>query len=389
MGEPDEIVATIREFVERDVIPVASELEHADEYPAALVETMRELGLFGCTIPEEYGGLGLGYETYARIVTELARGWMALSGVLNTHFVPAWMIVNYGTEEQKLRLLPPMTRGEPRGAFALTEPQAGSDLQAIRLRAERDGDEYRLTGHKMWITNARRAGLLMVLAKTDPEAEPPHRGMTAFIVEKEPGVASLPGLLISPLGKVGYKSVESCELVFDGFRVPAANVLGGVEGEGFAQFMAALETGRINVAARSVGLAQAAFEAAIRYAQERSAFGRPIAKHQAIQLKLAQMATKIEAGRLLTLEAARLKDAGGRADLEAAMAKYFASETAAEAALESMRIHGGYGYSPEFVVERLYRDAPLLILGEGTNEIQQLVIARRLLERDPVSPSGS
>jgi alkylation response protein AidB-like acyl-CoA dehydrogenase len=381
-AEQREIVATIRDFVERDVVPVASELEHADEYPTALVETMKELGLFGVTIPEEYGGLGLDLSTYARIQVELSRGWMSLSGVLNTHFISAWMIRTHGTEEQRDRYLPRMATGELHFAYSMTEPHAGSDVQAIRTRAVREGDEYVITGQKMWATNGLRSSGVMLLAKTDPDADPPHRGMTAFVVEKEPNVHEQPGLTVSqPLRKLGYKGVESTELVFDGFRTPAASVLGGEEGQGFKHCMGGIELGRVNIAARAVGIAQAAFEAAIRYAQEREAFGKPIARHQAIQLKLAQMATKIEASRLLMLEAARRKDAGERADLEAGMAKLFATETAEEVALEAMRIHGGYGYSQEYVVERIYRDAPVLILGEGSNEIQQLLIARRLLER--------
>jgi alkylation response protein AidB-like acyl-CoA dehydrogenase len=381
-AEQREIVATIREFVERDVVPVASELEHADEYPTALVETMKELGLFGVTIPEDYGGLGLDLSTYARIQVELSRGWMSLSGVLNTHFISAWMIGEHGTEEQRGRYLPRMATGELHFAYSMTEPHAGSDVQAIRTRAVREGDEYVITGQKMWATNGLRSSGVMLLAKTDPDADPPHRGMTAFVLEKAPGVHEQPGLTVSrPLRKLGYKGVESTELVFDGFRAPAASVLSGEEGLGFKQFMGGIELGRVNIAARAVGIAQAAFEAAIRYAQEREAFGKPIARHQAIQLKLAQMATKIEASRLLMLEAAGKKDAGERADLEAGMAKLFATETAEEVALEAMRIHGGYGYSQEYVVERIYRDAPVLILGEGSNEIQQLLIARRLLER--------
>jgi butyryl-CoA dehydrogenase len=382
-GEQREIVATIREFVERDVLPVASDLEHADEYPSELVEAMKELGLFGVTIPEEHGGLGLDLTTYALVQVELSRGWMSLSGVLNTHFISAWMIGEHGTDEQRRHYLPRMATGELHFAYSMTEPHAGSDVQAIRTRAERDGDDYVITGQKMWATNGLRSSAVMLLAKTDPDADPPHRGMTAFVVEKEPGRSEQPGLTIpKPLRKLGYKGVESTELVFDGFRTPASSVLGGEDGvgRGFKQFMGGIELGRVNIAARAVGIAQAAFEASIRYAQEREAFGKPIAHHQAIQLKLAQMATKIEASRLLMLQAAQRKDAGERADLEAGMAKLFATETAEEVALEAMRIHGGYGYSQEYLVERLYRDAPVLILGEGSNEIQQLVIARRLLE---------
>jgi len=379
-----EVVAAVREWVEREVYPTASEYEHADEYPAPLVEDMKRMGLFGVTIPEEYGGLGLDLLTYVLIQIELSRGWMSLSGVLNTHFISAWMIRTHGTDEQRQRYLPRMATGELRFAYSMTEPHAGSDVQAIRTRAVRDGDGYAITGQKMWATNGLRAGAIMLLAVTDPNAEPRHRGMTAFIVEKEPEVEELPGLRIpGALRKLGYKGVESVELSFDGLRVPASSVLGGKAGEnaGFAYFMGGIELGRVNIAARAVGIATRAFEEAIGYAQQREAFGKPIAQHQAVQLKLAQMATKIEAARLLTMQAAERKNAGERADLEAGMAKLFATETAEEVALEAMRIHGGAGYSQELVVERIYRDAPVLILGEGSNEIQQLVIARRLLER--------
>jgi alkylation response protein AidB-like acyl-CoA dehydrogenase len=386
-AEQEEILRTLREFVDRDVLPVASDLDHADEFPADLVDTMRELGLFGVTIPEEYGGLGLDLTTYALIIKELSRGWISLSGVVNTHFMAAWMIERYGTEEQRSRFLPRMAAGDVRAAYSMTEPHAGSDVQAIRTRARRDGDEWVIDGQKMWVTNGLRAGMVMLLAVTDPDARPRHRGMTAFVIEKEPDVAEQPGLTVPPqLKKLGYKGVESTELVFDAFRAPADAVLGGEEGigQGFKQFIAAVELGRVNVAARGLGVATCAFEAAIRYAQEREAFGKPIAEQQQIQVKLAQMGTKIRAAELLMLDAARRKASGERADLEAGMAKLFATEIAEECALEAMRIHGGYGYSQEYVVERLYRDAPLLILGEGTNEIQQLVIARRLLERHKI-----
>ncbi|HEY7692590.1 MAG TPA: acyl-CoA dehydrogenase family protein [Gaiellaceae bacterium] len=386
MTQP-EVVAAVREWVEREVYPAASDYEHADEFPEPLVEDMKRMGLFGVTIPEEYGGLGLDLLTYVLIQVELSRGWMSLSGVLNTHFISAWMIRTYGTDEQRQRYLPRMSTGELRFAYSMTEPHAGSDVQAIRTRAVRDGDEYVITGQKMWATNALRAGAIMLLAVTDPEAEPRHRGMTAFVIEKEPGQEQAPGLEVSkPLSKLGYKGVETCGLSFDNFRVPTSGVLGGEAGEnaGFAYFMGGIELGRVNIAARAVGIATRAFEEAIRYAQQREAFGKPIAQHQAVQLKLAQMATKIEAARLLTLQAAERKNAGERADLEAGMAKLFATETAEEVALEAMRIHGGAGYSQELVVERIYRDAPVLILGEGSNEIQQLVIARRLLERHAV-----
>jgi alkylation response protein AidB-like acyl-CoA dehydrogenase len=386
LSERAEIVATIRDWVDREVMPVASDYEHADEFPEPLVEQMKELGLFGVTIPEEYGGLGLDLTTYALIQIELSRGWMSLSGVLNTHFISAWMIRTFGTDEQRARFLPRMATGELRSAYSMTEPHAGSDVQAIRTVAVRDGDGWSITGQKMWATNGLRAGMVTLLVKTDPAAEPRHRGITAFVFEKEPGRADLPGLTIGPpLRKLGYKGVESVELAFDGFRVPADSVLGGGGGigEGFRYFMAGIELGRVNIAARAVGIAQRGLEESLRYAQQREAFGKPIAQHQAIQLKLAQMATKIEAARLLTLQAAERKDSGERADLEAGMAKLFATEIAEEVALEAMRIHGGYGYSQEFVVERLYREAPLLIIGEGSNEIQQLLIARRLLERFP------
>jgi alkylation response protein AidB-like acyl-CoA dehydrogenase len=383
-AEQRDVLDTIRDFVEKDVIPAVPDLDRADEFPAQLVETMKELGLFGTTIPEEYGGLGLDLTTYALIVEELSRGWISLSGVLNTHFIASYMLGTFGTEEQKDRYLPRMARGEIRSAFSMTEPHAGSDVQSIRTRAVRDGDDFVVNGQKMWVTNGLRADIVMLLAVTDPTAEPRHRGMTALIVEKEPGVAEQPGLTIPPpLKKLGYKGVESTELVFDGFRLPAGQVLGGEQqvGQGFKQFMAGIELGRVNIAARGLGIATAAFEAAIRYAQEREAFGKPIAHHQAIQIKLAQMGTKIRAARLLMLDAARRKDSGERSDLEAGMAKLYATEVAEEVAIESMRIHGGYGYSQEYVVERLYRDAPVLILGEGSNEIQQLIIARRLLEQ--------
>jgi alkylation response protein AidB-like acyl-CoA dehydrogenase len=379
--EQREIVAVVRDFVERDVVPVAAELERRDEFPEQLVGTMKELGLFGLLVPEAYGGLGVEVSTYALVQTELSRGWMSLSGVLNTHTIAAWMIASFGTEEQRERLLPRLATGELRAAYSMTEPHAGSDVQSIRTRADREGDDYLLTGQKMWVTNGLRAGMVMLLAKTDPAAEPPHRGMSGFVVEKEPGVAEQPGLTVgAPLKKLGYKGVESVELAFDGFRIPAANLLGGEEGGGFRQFMSGIELGRINIAARAVGVGRAALEHALRYAKEREAFGKPIAEHQAIQLKLADMATKLEAARLLTAEAARRKDAGERVDLHAGMAKLFATETAHEVVFEAMRIFGGYGYSPEYPIERLYRDTPLMIIGEGTNEMQRLVIARRLLE---------
>jgi butyryl-CoA dehydrogenase len=379
------IVAAVRDWVDREVVPVASELEHADEFPADLVAQMRELGLFGVTVPEEYGGLGLGLDTYALIVIELSRGWTSLSGIVNGSFIAGYMLRHHGTEEQRERLLPLLASGDVRASFSMTEPHAGSDVQSIRTTAVADGGDYLISGQKMWVTNGWRSGVVMLLAKTDPAADPPHSGMTGFVIEKEPEVSRLPGLEIPMPGmkKLGYKGVESTELLFDGFRTPASSVLGGAKGvgQGFKYFMSGIEVGRVNVAARGAGIAQAALDDAIRYALDREAFGKKIAHHQAIQMMLAKMATRAEAARLLVVQAAQRKAAGERADLEAGMAKYFATEAAQENALDAMRIHGGYGYSPEFRPERYYRDAPLLLIGEGSNEIQQLVIARRLLER--------
>ncbi len=397
MAATSSVVDEVRAFVEEEVIPVADELEHADAYPEDLVERMKALGLFGITVPRELGGLELDLESYAAVTAQLSRGWMTLSGILNTHLISAWMIRTHGTEEQRARLLPRMATGELRSAYSMTEPQAGTDVQAIETEARREGDGYALHGRKRWVTNGLRSGLVMLLARTDLTAEPRHRGMTAFLVEKEPGVAELPGLTVPRLiDKLGYRGLDSAQLLLEGYRVGDDAVLGGEAGlgRGFRFFMGGVEIGRVNVAARAVGLAQRAFDESIAYAQRRSTFGQPIAQHQAVQLKLAQMATKIEAARLLTAQAARKKDAGERADLEAGMAKLFATETATEVATEALRIHGGNGYSKEFVVERLYRDAPVLMIGEGSNEIQQVLIARRLLERHavadptPIAPFG-
>jgi alkylation response protein AidB-like acyl-CoA dehydrogenase len=372
-----DILQTLRRFVEHDVIPVASEFEHRDEYPQALVDTMKQLGLFGATIPAEYGGLGLSFSTYARIIEELSRGWMSLSGVINSHLIMAFIIANAGTPEQKRRLLPGMATGEKRGGLALTEPHAGSDVQSIRTVAKREGDNYILSGSKMFITNARHGTMLAVAAKTDPNAKPAYAGISMFAVEKNEQ-----GPTVSRnLKKLGYKGIDTCEVLLDNLAVPAANLIGGQPGAGFKQVMSALEVGRINVAARAVGVAQAAFENAIRYSQQRVAFGKPICQHQAVQLLLADMGTRVEAARLLVQNAAARKDAGQRCDLEAGMAKLFASEACAKISLDAMRILGGYGYTQEFPVERFYRDAPLMMIGEGTNEIQSLVIARNLLER--------
>jgi alkylation response protein AidB-like acyl-CoA dehydrogenase len=380
--EQREVVSLVRQFTDERIIPVASKLERDDTFPDDIVEGLKELGLFGFTIPERYGGLGLDLTTYALSVAELSRGWMSVSGIVNTHFIVADMIMRDGTDEQRERYLPQMATGEVRCAFSMTEPEAGSDVQAIRSRATRDGDDYVVNGQKMWVTNGLRSGIVALLVKTDPEARPAHRGMSCLLVEKTPGVSHEGGLTIPPqLQKLGYKGVETTELVFENHRVPAGNLLGGAEGQGFQQMMSGVEVGRVNVAARGVGVAERAFELAIRYAQEREAFGKPIAKHQGIQFKLAEMATKIEAARLLTISAARKKDAGERSDVEAGMAKLYASEICHEVVEESLRIHGGYGYSKEYEIERLYRDAPLLLIGEGTSEIQKLIVARGLLER--------
>ena len=384
--EQREIVEMVRRFVDEQIIPNAEHYDGADEFPEPIVEQMKELGLFGVTIPEAYGGMELDLTTYAMIVEELSRGWISISGVINTHFIGSYLLMKFGTDEQRQRLLPPMATGELRAAFSLSEPELGSDVQAIKTSAKKVGDSYEINGQKMWVTNGLLSGVVFVLAKTDREADPPHRGMTCFICEKEPGASENPGLTVPPkIKKMGYKGVESTELVFDGYKCPASMILGGEQaglGKGFGQMMDALEVGRVNVAARGVGIAQRALELGLRYSQERKTFGKPIAKHQAIQFKLADMGTKVEAARLLTLKAARMKDAGERSDLEAGMAKLFASETGKEVVEESFRIHGGYGYSKEYEVERLYRDAPLLVIGEGTSEIQKMVIGRKLLERN-------
>ncbi len=369
----EEIIATVRKFVAREVIPVASELEHADEYPTAIVEAMKDLGLFGITVPEEFGGLGLDLLTYIGIIEELSYGWMSLSGVVNTHTICATLISSFGTEEQKRRLLPSMATGERRGALSLSEPDAGSDTSNISCRATRDGDEWVVNGTKAWVTNGEKASVVALAARTEA-------GVSAFVVEKDPGLHS-GGISISKnVSKLGYKGVETVEMSYIEHRMPGDALLGD-DGRGLPQILSVLEVGRINIAARAVGVARAAFEAALAYAQERVTMGKPIAQHQAIQLKLADMATKLEAARLLTVSAAQRKQAGLRCDVEAGMAKLFASETALELATESMRIHGGVGYTTELPVERYFRDAPLMIIGEGTNEIQRIVIARGLLAR--------
>jgi alkylation response protein AidB-like acyl-CoA dehydrogenase len=383
-AEREDILALVRRFVDEEVRPAVPALEQADQYPAELLSQMASLGFYGILIAPEYGGLDLSYRTFSEIQMELSRGWMSLSGTLTSHFSCAAMIASFGTEEQKRALLPRMATGDLKFCFSVTEPDAGSDLQAIRTQAKAVDGGYRISGQKTWATHGLHANAIMLLAVTDPAARPRHKGTATFVLEKPSGVAQLPGLTIPPpLHKLGYKGVESTEIVFDDFFAPAEAVLGGPEavGTGFKQFMSGLEGGRLSVASCATGIADEAFRQAIRYAQEREAFGRPIAQHQAVQLNLAQMATRVQAARLLCYDVADRLDDGRRADLEAAMAKLYASETAGAVALDAMRVLGGYGYSNEFPVERIYRDAPAFILGEGSNEIQQLVIARRLLER--------
>ncbi|WP_405476875.1 acyl-CoA dehydrogenase family protein [Streptomyces sp. NBC_00009] len=370
------IVETVRNFVDREVKPVVRELEHANTYPEALIEQMKDLGIFGLAIPEEYGGTPVSTPCYVLITEELARGWMSLAGAMGGHTVVSKLLLHFGTDEQKNRYLPKMATGEIRSTMALTEPGGGSDLQAMRTVARRDGDSYVVNGGKTWITNSRRSQLIALLCKTDPAAEPKHRGISILLAEHGPGLT-----VSRDLPKLGYKGVESCELTFDDYRVPAGALLGGVEGKGFGQMMKGLETGRLQVASRALGVGRAAFEDALRYAQERETFGEPIYKHQSIGNYLADMATSLTAARQLTLYAAREADAGRRVDMEAGMAKLFASETAMQIALNAVRIHGGYGYSTEFDVERYFRDAPLMIVGEGTNEIQRGVIVRQLVSR--------
>ena len=367
----------VREFVRRDVEPVASHYENEDIYPQDLVDKMAEMGLFGIMIPEEYGGLGLDYTTFALIFEELSKGWMSLTGPIGTHHILAYVISTYGTEDMKQRFLPKMAEGIIRGGLALTEPGGGSDMQNLQTSAVKDGEEYVINGNKMFISNGASGNAFAVLARTDKTARPLHRGISCFVVEKPAA-----GFTVAQkLDKLGYRGIDTTELVFDNVRIPTENLVGEVEGKGFGHVMSGLEGGRINVAARAVGVATAAFDAAIKYAQQRESFGQPIAQHQAIQLKLAEMATEIEAARLLTYEAARKKDSGERVDLEAGMAKLFASEMCGRVTMEAMRIHGGYGYIKDYPLERYYRDAPLMIIGEGTNEIQKLVIARRLLQK--------
>ncbi len=373
------ILDAVDRFLERDVKPYAMELEHNDTYPEDIVEKMKELGLFGSVISEEYGGLGLSCLTYAKIVERVAAVWMSLSGIFNSHLIMASAVQRAGTEEQKRKWLPKFASGEIRGGLALTEPNCGTDLQAIRTRAFKDGDSYVVNGTKTWISNGIYGKCFAVMVKTDTEIQPRHRGISLFLIEKGEGFR-----VSRKLEKLGYKGIDSAELIFDDCRVPAENLVGGVEGQGFKHVMGGLELGRINVAARGVGVAKASVDEAVKYAQQRQTFGKPIAEHQAIQLMLADMATRTEAARLLTHRAAEAFDKGERCDMEAGMAKLFATEAAVTNSMDSMRVHGGYGYSKEFPVERFYRDAPLLTIGEGTNELQRIIIARQLVQRNPI-----
>ena len=373
------ILDMLDRFLKTEVKPYVHALEAADEYPHEIVGKMKEMGLFGCLIAQEYGGLGLSTSTYAKIVDRISAVWMSVSGIINSHLIMAMTVQRNGTAEQKSRYLPRMATGELRGGIGLTEPDCGTDLQAIRTVARREGDEYVVNGSKTWITNSQHGNVLALLVKTDPKAEPRHKGMTLLIVEKGPGFE-----VSRKLEKLGYKGIDTCELTFTDFRVPVSHVIGGEEGRGLKQILGGLELGRINVAARGVGVAQAALDESVSYSQQRKTFGKPICEHQAIALKLGEMATRVQAARLLTEAAAIAYDRGERCDMEAGMAKYFATEAALENSIEAMRIHGAYGYSKEFNVERLYRDAPLLCIGEGTNEMQRIIIAKNLVARNPV-----
>ncbi|HLN77403.1 MAG TPA: acyl-CoA dehydrogenase family protein [Nocardioidaceae bacterium] len=380
----EEILKTVRTFVDERILPVATELEHKDEYPTEIVEGMKELGLFGLTIPEEYGGLGESLLTYALVVEEIARGWMSVSGIVNTHFIVAYMLMQHGTEEQKQYYLPKMATGEIRGAFSMSEPGCGSDVSAIKTKAVRkdDGDTYVINGQKMWLTNGGSSTLVAVLVKTDEGADSVYKNMTTFLVEKPAGFGEVkPGLTVpGKIEKMGYKGVDTTEMVFDGFEIGADQVLGGAPGRGFYQMMDGVEVGRVNVAARGCGVAWRAFELGVAYSQQRETFGKKIADHQAVLFRLAEMGTKVEAAHQMMVKAARTKDSGQRNDLEAGMAKYLASEYCSQVVEDSFRIHGGYGFSKEYEIERLYREAPMLLIGEGTADIQRMIIGRRLLE---------
>jgi len=375
-----QLLDAIDRWIDRDLRPIVKEYDHADRYPTQVVEQMKELGLFGATVGADYGGLGLPATIYAQIVMRISAVWMSITGIINSHLMLALAIERFGTPAQKAQWLPKLASGEIRGGLALTEPDAGTDLQGIRMTARRDGDHYVIDGTKTWITNGAEGSCFALLVKTDPNAQPRHKGMSLFIAPK------LPGFTVGrKLDKLGYKAIDSTELVFDGYRVPVDHLIGGVEGQGFYQVTGGLELGRINVAARGVGIAEGALALATQYAQTRKTFGKPICEHQAIQLKLAEMATRARAARLLTLDAAAAFDRGERCDLEAGMAKFFASEAGLENSIESMRIHGAYGYSKEYDIERFYRDAPLTVIGEGTNEIQRVIIAKQWLKRNPIA----
>jgi alkylation response protein AidB-like acyl-CoA dehydrogenase len=381
-----EILKAVRQFVEKEILPVATELEHKDEYPTEIVEGLKELGLFGLMIPEEYGGLGESLLTYALAVEEIARGWMSDSGIINTHYLVAYMLLQHGTEEQKQKYLPRMALGEVRGAFSMSEPGCGSDVAAIKTKAVKDPDDsaggYSITGQKMWLTNGGSANLVAVLVKTDEGADSVYKNMTTFLVEKEEGFGETAQGVTIPgkIEKMGYKGVDTTEMVLEGHRISADQILGGEPGQGFYQMMDGVEVGRVNVAARGCGVANRAFELGVTYAQQRETFGKKIAEHQAVLFRLAEMATKIEAAHQMMVRAARKKDAGARNDLEAGMAKYLASEYCSQVVEDSFRIHGGYGFSKEYEIERLYREAPMLLIGEGTADIQRMIIGRRLLE---------
>jgi alkylation response protein AidB-like acyl-CoA dehydrogenase len=379
-SDDGQILEMIDRWVARELKPIVKEFDHADRYPHEIVEQMKELGLFGATIAPEYGGLGLPASTYAKMVMSISSVWMSITGIINSHLMLALAIEKFGTPQQKTRWLPKLATGEVRGGLALTEPDAGTDLQGIRMTAKRDGDHYVINGTKMWITNAAEGSCLALLVKTNPEAQPRYNGMSLFIAPKQEGFT-----VARNLPKLGYKAIDTAEIVFENYRVPAENLIGGIEGRGFFQVAGGLELGRINVAARGVGIAEGALKLASEYAQMRKTFGKPICEHQAIQLKLGEMATRARAARLLTLDAAQTFDRGDRCDMEAGMAKYFSTEAALENSIEGMRIHGAYGYSEEFDIERLYRDAPLTCIGEGTNEMQRIIISKQFIKRNPAT----
>src|SRR5690625_398199 len=380
--EQDEILKVVRQFVDNEILPVATELEHKDEYPSDIVDGLKELGIFGLMIPEEYGGLGESLLTYALAVEEISRGWMSVSGVINTHFIVAYMLMHHGTQEQRDKYLPRMATGEIRGAFSMSEPALGSDVANISSKAAKDGDDYLINGQKMWLTNGGSANLVAVLVRTDEGKDKPHQNLTTFLVEKDAGFGETAQGVTVPgkIDKMGYKGVDTTELIFEDHRISGEQILGGEPGRGFYQMMDGVEVGRVNVAARAVGVANRAFELGVDYAQQRETFGKKIADHQAILFRIAEMGSKVEAAHALVVGAARKKDAGERNDLEAGIAKYMAAEYCRDVVEDSFRIHGGYGFSKEYEIERLYREAPMLLIGEGTSEIQRMIIGRRLLE---------